>query len=374
MASREKKLLKWGQQKTDDGKKWNCQKHGYRPGSINANAAGWKGRKMQRASLVEAPDKSVVFGFQADDSCGTSGPLLQLEEVAFAYPKTGAAAAAAAAATGAGAGASTTTAATAGGAGGGAGAGAGAIRGVAPPALPATKPGSRRRRRGRKAAMDAAAAAAASRRIPGMVLSDVTLGVEAGSRIGILGANGAGKSTLLKLLSGELEPTRGMAHRNGKIKVAHFTQHHVDQLDLTLTPLEHMAKEFPLLKELEIRAHLGSFGIKGKLASQVMGTLSGGQKSRVVFAQLSYTRPHILVCDEPSNHMDFASIDALVEALKAFKGGIIIVSHDQALISSVCTELWEVADGLVTRMDGTWADYVASVLSRAKIAPTTIKL
>jgi ATP-binding cassette subfamily F protein 3 len=149
-----------------------------------------------------------------------------------------------------------------------------------------------------------------------------------------------GKSTLLELLVGNLEPSKGEIYRSHKLRIGYFTQHHVDQLNLNTTSLEHMMTMFKEVKEQQIRAHLGAFGIGGKLAVQKMSTLSGGQKSRVVFAQITFQEPHILILDEPTNHLDFDSIKALTDAISEFEGAVIIVSHDQSLISKVANELY----------------------------------
>lgn len=145
--------------------------------------------------------------------------------------------------------------------------------------------------------------------IPVLQINDVTFGyradkplfkgvnfsVDTSSRIAIVGPNGVGKSTLLKLILGELEPQAGSVARNSKLRIACFTQHHVNQLDLTLSPLDFTLRMFPGSKPDAARAHLGSFGISGDLALQRMGTMSGGQKSRVAFAVLTWKKPHVVV-------------------------------------------------------------------------------
>ena len=161
------------------------------------------------------------------------------------------------------------------------------------------------------------------------IFENVTFQVEMGSRIALLGPNGIGKSTFLSVLNSTLEPQAGEIYRHHNLKIGYFAQHHVDALENVLTPLQHMQKLAPLAKEQELRALLGSFGITGALAVQPIGTLSGGQKSRVVFATISYKRPHILLLDETKNHLDMETIEALVKTLKEFNGGIVVVTHDQ---------------------------------------------
>jgi ATP-binding cassette subfamily F protein 3 len=156
------------------------------------------------------------------------------------------------------------------------------------------------------------------------------------SRIAIVGANGVGKSTLLKLLVGRLELTTGNSYRNGRLNLSMFTQHHIDQLKLPLSPLEQFMQDFPGSTQETYRSHLGSFGITGNLALRPNYLLSGGQKSRVAFSLAMWSNPHILVLDEPTNHLDIDAVNALIVALNNYNGGVIIVSHDQHLVSTVC--------------------------------------
>lgn len=143
------------------------------------------------------------------------------------------------------------------------------------------------------------------------------------------GPNGAGKSTLMKLLVGDLNPSSGFQKRNPRLRIGIFTQHHIDQLDLTLSAVAFLAKRFPGRSEQEYRSHLGSFGITGMTGLQKIGTLSGGQKSRVAFSTLSLMRPHILLLDEPTNHLDTAGLDSLTDAINSWNGGVIVISHGE---------------------------------------------
>lgn len=134
-----------------------------------------------------------------------------------------------------------------------------------------------------------------------IILKNVNIDVQLDSRIAIIGPNGAGKSTLIKLLTGTLQPNAGNANINARVRIAYFTQHHIDQLDSTMTAVQFLQHKFPGRVEQEYRTHLGSFGITGLTGIQKIGTLSGGQKSRVAFAVLSMSRPHILLLDEVSH-------------------------------------------------------------------------
>ncbi|CAH9133080.1 unnamed protein product [Cuscuta epithymum] len=118
-----------------------------------------------------------------------------------------------------------------------------------------------------------------------------------------------------------------------------------------------MMRCFPGVPEQKLRSHLGSFGITGNLALQPMYTLSGGQKSRVAFSKITFKKPHILLLDEPSNHLDLDAVEALIQGLVLFQGGVLMVSHDEHLISGSVEQLWAVSDGRVTPFDGTFQDY-----------------
>lgn len=194
------------------------------------------------------------------------------------------------------------------------------------------------------------------------ILTNVSISLVLDSRVAIVGPNGAGKSTLLKLMADQLYPTNGLCRRNGKLRFAFFTQHHVDQLDLECSPVEYMNKKYPNKSEEECRRCLGAFGIGGPLGTQKIGTLSGGQKSRVVFAMMSLINPHVLLLDEPTNHLDMDSIDALLKALEAYKGAVVVVSHDQKFIKSCCSEIWTCSGGSVKRFNGEIEDYVSSII------------
>ncbi|CAN7987411.1 unnamed protein product [Ixodes pacificus] len=189
------------------------------------------------------------------------------------------------------------------------------------------------------------------------VLEKVNLSANLQSRICIVGDNGSGKTTLLKILNGELNPSAGVRHVHRNLVVGYFTQHHVDQLELGVSSLEFMAKTFPGRPSEYYRQQLGSFGVTGDLALQSIGSLSGGQKSRVAFALMSMLRPHFLILDEPTNHLDIETIEALGHALARFQGGVVLVSHDERLIHMVCEELWVCSNGSVKSIEGGFSQY-----------------
>ena len=201
---------------------------------------------------------------------------------------------------------------------------------------------------------------------PRPILRQVNFNVQPNSRLAIVGPNGAGKTTLLKLLAGQLEPTKGHLYRHGRLRIGLFTQHHVDQLDLQLTPIQLLHQRFPGKTEEEYRHSLGAFGLSGPLALQVIRTLSGGQKSRVIFTLLAMERPQVMILDEPTNHLDMDTIDALVKALKEFTGGVLIVSHDKRFVELLCEEIWVCKDSQLIRFEGSIHEYAQSLLSARK--------
>ncbi|KAI1737383.1 P-loop containing nucleoside triphosphate hydrolase protein [Xylaria scruposa] len=198
-----------------------------------------------------------------------------------------------------------------------------------------------------------------------ILLKNIDLDVQLDSRIGIVGPNGAGKTTILKLLIGKLSATQGLISQNSRLRIGFFAQHHVDALDLTMSAVSFMAKEYPGRSDEEYRRQLGSFGITGTTGLQKMAVLSGGQKSRVAFACLALTQPHILVLDEPSNHLDIEAMDALAEALNEFQGGVLMVSHDVTMLQTVCNSLWVCENGTVWKFPGDVQQYKKRIAAQA---------
>jgi len=183
------------------------------------------------------------------------------------------------------------------------------------------------------------------------------IGVDLDSRIALVGPNGAGKTTLLKLMAGELSPTNGMVRPHSKLRIARFTQHFVDLLDMNLSPLQYMMQEYPGIHDQTMCAFLGRFGISGGVHHQKISHLSDGQKSRVVFAWMAYQEPHLLLLDEPTNHLDIETIDSLAHAINNFGGGVVLVSHDMRLIDRVAKEIWLCNEGKVKPYKGSIEDY-----------------
>lgn len=199
-----------------------------------------------------------------------------------------------------------------------------------------------------------------------IILRHVNFDVTLDSRIALIGSNGAGKSTLIKLLINQLSPLSGDAKRNPRLRIGYFSQHHIDQLDLTQDAVSFLASRFPGQTVQEYRNHLASFGITGTTGLQKIATLSGGQKSRVAFAQLSLMKPHVLLLDEPTNHLDIEALDALMEAINRWNGGVIVVSHDERFINSCLNEMWVCDGGSVYKFQGNVSEYKRVIVESNK--------
>lgn len=197
-----------------------------------------------------------------------------------------------------------------------------------------------------------------------ILFRNVHLNIDQESRVALVGPNGAGKSTLLNLIQGKLAPQAGYVHCNPQLRLAVFTQYHLDSFDLHQSPLQNLAVRWPKVHESELRAHLGRYEITGNDALKPMKFSSGGQKSRVAFAALTYSKPHVVILDEPTNHLDMEAIQALSEALQAFTGGVVVISHDQHFIQSVCKEIWVVKNKTVAQFRGTFVEYKRVALSQ----------
>lgn len=203
-----------------------------------------------------------------------------------------------------------------------------------------------------------------------IILHDVRRTLLAGQRIGILGANGQGKSTLVKTLA-QVQPLLAGEMVEGKgLRLGYFAQQELDILQPDSTPLEHLvrlAKQCsPQAREQDLRNFLGSFRFESEHMHQAVGTLSGGEKARLVLALLVWQRPNLLVLDEPTNHLDLTTREALSLALNEFEGAVLLVSHDRALLREVCDEFWLVAQGQVASFDGDLDDYQRYLLDEAK--------
>ena len=190
-----------------------------------------------------------------------------------------------------------------------------------------------------------------------IILNNVDLTLVPGSRIGLLGRNGAGKSTLIKSLAGELALLNGERYCAQELRVGYFSQHQLEQLHSSSSPIEHIIRAKPEKTELQARSFLGRFGFSGDQALSPIQTMSGGEKARLVLALIVQEKPQLLLLDEPTNHLDLEMRQALVMALQDFGGAIILIAHDRFLLESCVDEFYLVANGAVSDFSGDIDDY-----------------
>lgn len=199
-----------------------------------------------------------------------------------------------------------------------------------------------------------------------IILKRLNLRIDQDDRIALLGKNGQGKSTLAKLLSGRLEKQTGKLTRSNKLRIGFFAQHQVDELYVDETPIQHLTRLRPDEGQAKVRARLAGFGLGADQADTEVRRLSGGQKARLSLLLATLDAPHLLILDEPTNHLDIESREALVEALTAYKGAVILVSHDMHLLSLVADRLWLVKDGTVTPYEDDLEAYRTLLLTADK--------
>ncbi len=219
---------------------------------------------------------------------------------------------------------------------------------------------------------------------PTVIVRGVSKSVFAGQRIGILGANGQGKSTVVKTIARTLPVVEGEVLEGRGLNIGYFAQQELDVLRPADTPLEHMirlardtianggAGQFSS-REQDLRTFLGTFNFNGDMVKQAVGTMSGGEKARLVLCMIVWQRPNLLLLDEPTNHLDLATREALAMALNEFEGTVMLVSHDRALLRSVCDEFWMVSKGGVEPFDGDLDDYQRYLLDESKRLREEIK-
>ncbi len=209
------------------------------------------------------------------------------------------------------------------------------------------------------------------------IVGGVTRSVLAGQRLGILGANGQGKSTFVKTVARALKLLSGQVTEGKGLNIGYFAQQELDVLRPDDTPLQHMIRlardaeasgtlSGQSTREQDLRNFLGRFQFSGDMVSQAVGTMSGGEKARLVLCMLVWQRPNLLLLDEPTNHLDLATREALAVALNEFEGTVMLVSHDRALLRSVCDEFWLVSKGGIEPFDGDLEDYQRYLLEVAK--------
>ncbi|HET9695140.1 MAG TPA: ATP-binding cassette domain-containing protein [Steroidobacteraceae bacterium] len=200
------------------------------------------------------------------------------------------------------------------------------------------------------------------------VVGPVSLSLRPGARLGLLGPNGAGKSTLIKTLAGDLAVLAGRRTAGHGLEIGYFAQHQVERLRGDESPLWHLVRQEPQAREQELRNYLGGFDFRGDMADAPVEPFSGGEKSRLALALIVRKRPNLLLLDEPTNHLDLEMRHALTRALAGYEGSLVLVSHDRALLRTVCDTFLLVADGRAAPFDGDLDDYLAWLATRREAA------
>ncbi|WP_375397228.1 ABC-F family ATP-binding cassette domain-containing protein [uncultured Sphingomonas sp.] len=196
------------------------------------------------------------------------------------------------------------------------------------------------------------------------ILSRLNLRLDPDDRIALLGRNGNGKTTLARLLAAQLKPMDGAMAASGKMRVGYFTQYQVEELDRDETPLQHMTLLMKGASQSAVRGQLGRFGFSGDKATTRVGKLSGGERARLALALITRDAPHMLILDEPTNHLDVDAREALIQALNAYSGAVVIVSHDRHMLEMTADRLVLVDAGTAKDFDGTLDDYIRFVLTK----------
>ncbi|MGH8813394.1 MAG: ATP-binding cassette domain-containing protein, partial [Advenella sp.] len=198
-----------------------------------------------------------------------------------------------------------------------------------------------------------------------VILRNIELMIRSGARIGVLGVNGAGKSTLIKTIARELVPLAGHYKPSKGLEIGYFAQHQLDMLDVDASPLQHLQRIAPEAREQELRNYLGGFGFGGDKVNDKVAPFSGGEKARLALSLIVWQKPNLLLLDEPSNHLDVDTREALATALAEFDGSMLMVSHDRHLLRTTVDSFWIVADGQVIEFDGDLDDYRDWLAQRA---------
>ena len=189
------------------------------------------------------------------------------------------------------------------------------------------------------------------------ILKQLNQRIDPDDRIGILGKNGEGKSTFAKAVMAEIMPQEGFIKRHKKLRIGYFAQHQIDALNPLASAYDHVVELMPDATEAQRRSRLAQFGLGLKNAETPAGDLSGGEKARLLFSLIGFHKPHLLVLDEPANHLDIDSRAELIKSLNGYEGAVLIISHDRNLLEAVVDRLWLVDKGTVKSYDGSLEDY-----------------
>lgn len=194
----------------------------------------------------------------------------------------------------------------------------------------------------------------------------INITLRRGEKVALLGANGTGKTTLLKTILGEIQPLKGKAKIGNRVQIGYFSQSY-ERLDPKQTLLENFVMEYGFTEE-RTRSMLGGMLFHGDDVFKEIGTLSGGQKARLVLLKLVLDGANCLVLDEPTNHLDIMAREAVEAALTAFDGTVLVVSHDRYFINEVADRIWEIEDGQLKDYKGNYDFYLAEKQKAAAAA------
>ena len=204
------------------------------------------------------------------------------------------------------------------------------------------------------------------------IINQVNLSIHPGSRIGLLGANGAGKSTMIKSLASDIALLSGDFTKGENLQLGYFSQHQLEALDLDASPILHLQRLSPKIREQEIRNFLGGFNFHGDMAVEPIRYFSGGEKARLALAIVVWQKPNLLLLDEPTNHLDLEMCHALTVALQAFAGAVIVISHDRHLLRNTVDQFLLVANGKADLFEGDLDDYGRWLISQRKADSSVI--
>jgi ATP-binding cassette subfamily F protein 1 len=198
------------------------------------------------------------------------------------------------------------------------------------------------------------------------IFDKISFGVDMDSRVTLIGRNGIGKSTLLKLIMGELEPNEGKLNRQNGLRIGYYHQHFEHFLPKDKTPVEYLEEAVPQdliigSKMQTVRKYLGTLKLEAEAHNSTIGSLSGGQKARVAFISLLFQKPHFILLDEPTNHLDIETVEALIEGLKEYKGGLMVITHEPEMITNLESELWILENNKITFYNNTFEEYCNSL-------------
>jgi len=197
-----------------------------------------------------------------------------------------------------------------------------------------------------------------------VLLKNINFLIQPQDRIGLLGPNGMGKSTFIKTLTGELSPVSGEIIVNANLKVGYYAQHQLDQLDLSLSPLQTIQALNRKATEQEIRNFLGSFNFRGDMALANIKFFSGGERARLALSKLVWQKPDILLLDEPTNHLDLEIRTSIEIALQSYEGAVILISHDRHLLKTTVNDFYLIYNGELTPFTGDLQDYYQWLISK----------